>query len=377
MNENVSINNNEYNDLETLDGFFKNDFRSILFKRIGGLSFNNPVISEAFEYIKRNVELPNEFSLSEMFLDAESVVFNSKPDFNAGNKIYCVNGVPDNKTSKIILKNSVGGIHALFSLKNGVLLDIDAAGGSIKKAETKRFVVLNEKKAKKLSERLKKHNSELYCVGEMISIPKIIFKKNGETFDSIDKAIIDSAEKLQLTISDNNREAFVSAYKAVASFALCESLRDDNVFRLALGGSFEDLVARAIGYYFALMCFKKAPLRCLFTDENNCNVAVLKPNVSDGDYVYLLRVKCDPNGMPDIIHYAQLQNYLIVNKKNEKIKDVLPFRENIDRVLTRLSNDKVEFVSINNSVECEFGIVVTVSRGYSVNGIQLGYFKGI
>jgi hypothetical protein len=79
--------------------------------------------------------------------------------------------------------------------------------------------------------------------------------------------------------------------------------------------------------------------------------------------------------MPEKAHYGQLYYYLNEKKKLNIIKDVLPVRENISKVINRLSRADLEYVSLSSIPEDCFGVIVSVGRGESVNGIKLGYFK--
>ena len=122
---------------------------------------------------------------------------------------------------------------------------------------------------------------------------------------------------------------------------------------------------------------KNIPVRFVFTQDDNISVAVSRPNVYDGDYLYLLRVNSDVNGMPDKAHFGQLVYYLNEKKRMGIIKDVLPVGENTKRIINRLCNESLEFDSMCDAPLDSFGIIVSVGRGESVNGIRLGCFKNI
>ena len=91
----------------------------------------------------------------------------------------------------------------------------------------------------------------------------------------------------------------------------------------------------------------------------------------------MLKLRNDQNGLPDKVHYGQLYYYLGEKKKMNIIKDVLPIRENIGRVINRLSRADLEYVQLAQVPDNCFGVIVSVGRGESVNGVKLGYFKGI
>lgn len=385
INENVSINENE-NIIED-NGFstalyddITKGLHSVLFKRIGNVSINDVRMQDAFRKFTNDVELGESFSIAEMLISAEKLVVGGEPDVNAGNGIYYIDNFGDvnKRLLKKLLRNSVEGIYMLFALRNGISLDIDLVGGSIYSAETKRFLVVSPDKFRKLSSAMKKQKVECIKVGEMISSESIILSRGDEIVANVDKkSINDENENVSVTIDVNDFPSFLSGYNAVFSMSLCDTVSANNVIRFGIDGGIQSVFARALGAYTAVVYDKNLPMRHIFTSEKNCSVAVSRPNVSDGDYLYLLRVRYDVFGMPDKSHFSQLKFYLTEKKNNGIIKDILPVRDNIERIFKRLSNKTLEYIPISENIEYGFGVVVTVGRGESVNGLKIGYFKSI
>ena len=274
-----------------------------------------------------------------------------------------------------LFNKSCAGIYSLLSLHNGIALNIDSVGNSIQAAETKRFIVVPPKKVGKILETSGRLGLNIVKTGEVLSSNKAIFTKGNEIVASIDKSCFINDDKTSIGLSADNYRAFVSGFNAVYSFVLCNSVSSNNILRFGLGGGIENVCARALGYYSALTYLKCAPIRFVFTAEDSASVAVGRPTVIDGDYLYLLRVRNDVNGLPDMAHFGQLVYYLNEKKRLGIIKDVLPVGENTNRVINRLCNDKLSFVSMAEIPSSAFGIIVSVGRGYSVNGIRLGCFK--
>ncbi len=372
----------------TFDGFseaiyddLQNGLHSLLFKRINSVNIVSDIrIREAFNYFTKNVECGKDFSIAELLLSAESCVTGGNLDINAGNPICIVDNL-DYKNKKLaskVLKNSVGNIYSLFALGNGVTIDIDLVGGSILAGETKRFVILPENKLRKLKKTLEKSGVTVTRVGEMLSMNRIILSRDDEVIASVDKTAINSnCETVSVTVGIEQSEAYLSAYKAVMSLSLCDQITNNNVIKFGLGNDISTAFSRALGYFYALSYLKNLSIRLVFTPDNSVNVAVARPNAADGDYLYLLRVHNDPFGLPDKSHFTQLLYYLSEKKRTNVIKDVLPTRSGIQSVFARLANESLEFVPLVEPEDYGFGVIVSVPRGESVNGIKLGYYKNI
>ena len=383
MNENIIENKKEQMTEEKdfsigLCDDLTNGLHSVLYKRINNVEINDVRIQNAFMNFTKNVECGASFSIAEMLLAAEQLNTGCKIDINAGNGIYIIEDFnnANKKVLKTLLSLSVEGIYLLFALRNGIAFDIDLIGGSMMSGETKRFLVASPKKIKKLEASFKNNNVKFTKVGEMLSEDKIVVTRGNEIVETVSKNFINSdCEKVSLHLSPNEFQSFISGYNSVLSVALCDNVSQNNVVRFGLDGSFETLFARALGFFSALIYEKNVRVRRLFSTEQNCTVAVSRPNVSDGDYLYLLRVRNDIFDMPDKIHFSQLKYYLSEKKRNGVIKDILSVRDDIERIYYRLCNDSLEFVPITENVEYGFGVIVSVGRGESVNGIKIGYFK--
>lgn len=363
---------------ENLTNDLSAGLHSTLYKRIGSVNINDLRISEVFSRFIKDVECGDCFRVIDIINCAEAVIKGKEPDVNAGNLIYAYdhNFIPNKGLSQKLLKNSFGGLYSLVSINNGIAIDIDAVGKSIPSAETKRFVVANPKKANKLFELAKRNNLNLIKAGEVISTEKVLLTRNNDIIASVDRSSFNNNEKQSLIIGPEHYNAFLSGYNAVFSIILCNAVSSNNILRFGLGGGIESICARALGFYSAMTYLKNIPMRIVYTSENTASVAVGRPSVSDGDYLYLLRVRSDINGLPDKAHYGQLAYYLIEKKRMGIIKDVLPVGENTKRIINRLCNESLSFDTMADIPAGCFGVIVSAGRGDSVNGIRLGCFKG-
>ena len=352
---------------------------SVLYKKIGSVNVNEVRISNVFSRFIKDVECADSFTVIDIINCAEAVVKGKEPNENAGNLIYAYDHqeIANKSILKKLLNNSYGGLYSLLSLHNGTTIDLQAIGNSLSAAETKRFLVAKPSKAQKLSQKAKANSLNIVRVGEVITTDKMIFTKGTEIIESVDRIVINNGEKTTLNLNGNHFNAFLSGYNAVVSLVLCNAVSKNNILRFGLGGSFENVFARALGYYSALTYLRTAPIRFVFTPEDNATVAVGRPNVADGDYLYLLRVNCDVNGLPDKAHFGQLLYYLSEKKRNGIIKDVLPVGENTKRIINRLCREDLTFDSMAEIPTHAFGVIVSVGRGDSVNGLRLGCFKNI
>lgn len=379
MNENTNVNieenENSFSNKADFSDTIVNGVVAKLFQRIGTVNISDKRISDAFARYVKDVKCDKTISPSEIIASSEGVIKRYLPVGNAEDAIYCFDNAP--ALSKL-MKYSVQGLYSLLSLRNGMTLDIDGMGGSLDAASLKRFLVLPEKKCKRLFAKLSKTGITPVRVGNMLSTNKVIFTRAGVICDSFDKSLIGSnAEPVALNITSEHFDAFISGYKSVCTVALCDRINDNNVIRFGLNDSIEYVFAKALGYYLASVMLKKLPIRSIYTSDESASVAVSRPKVVDGDYFYYLKLRCDESGMPDRSHLSQLLFYITEKKRMGIIKDVLPKKENIEGVLKSLCGNNLEYVSLGAQNQHGFGIVVSVNRGESVNGVKLGYFKNI
>ena len=352
---------------------------SVLYKKIGSVNINEIRISNVFSRFIKEVECSDSFTVMDIINSAEAVIKDRELDVNAGNLIFAYDhrGIANKSLAKKLFKNSCCGIYSLFSLHNGMTVDFNAIGNSLPAAETKRFLVAKPKKAQKLYEQAKKNSINIVKAGEMLATEKILLTSGNEVISSADRAVINNLEKISLSLNSEHFNAFRTSYNAVFSLVLCDNVSYNNILRFGLGGSVENVFARALGFYAAITYLKTAPVRFVFTPDDSANVAVGRPNVSDGDYLYLLRVNSDVNGMPAKAHFGQLAYYLNEKKRLGIIKDVLPVGENTKRIINRLCNENLAFEYMADFPSDSFGVIVSVGRGESVNGLRLGCFKNI
>lgn len=363
---------------ENLTNDLSNGLHSVLYKKIGNMTIADPRIAKVFSGFLKEVECGKTFRIIDILNTAEAVVKNTEPKENAGSQIYCYDhiNIPDKSVSSKLLANSVGGIYTLFSIHNGLALDIDSIGSSVPAAEAKRYLILPPKKVAKFLEIARYNKIAVSKAGEVISENKIYLARNNEVIAEVDKASIQDETVVSVALGTECYAAFASGYNAVCSLALCNCVSLNNIIRFGLGDDIASVCARALGVYSALTYLKTLPVRMVYTNENTASVAVSRPAICDGDYLYLLKLRNDADGLPDKAHYGQLYYYLAEKKKMNIIKDVLPIRENISKVIQRLSRTDLEYVPLAQLPENCFGVIVSVGRGESVNGVKLGYFKG-
>ncbi len=367
----------ENNEMLNVEQSITEGIYSVLYKRINNVTINDIRIRDAFVRFVKDVECGTSLSVAEILYSSEAVLKKGEINENSGNYIFAYDSLTtDKKLNAKLIKNSVGNVYSLFALHNGVSLDINAIGGSLKAAEAKRFAVLSPKKASKLLAKAKEKGLTLVQCGEMLATNKIVIKNGFEMIEIIDKSRIDiNSEACSITLGQEHFSSFVNGYLSACSVVLCDSITNNNVIRFAIGGDINNTFARALGYYCAITYFKALPVKYVFTGETVSTVAVPRPNVKDGDYLYLLKVRNDQSGMPDMAHLQQLLMYLADKKRAGIIKDVLPVRENIQGVFNRLCSENITYEQIDEFPVGCFGIIVSVSRGDSVNGIKLGFFK--
>jgi len=352
---------------------------SKLYKPVSNVKIDDVCIKEAFKGFLKDVECGKEFRIIDIISSAESVVKKSIPDENAGNAVYAYSHkvIGKKRVDNWIVRNSVNGIHSLIAIHNGITIDARSFNSSIPIAETLRYAIVDPKREKRLVSLFKKYAIKTEKIGEVISSDRVIISCGNESTANFDKSQLRTDISEAITLGPEHFNAFLSGYNAVCAAVLCGSVSDNVVIRFGLGDDINAICARALGYYSAVTYFKSIPLSVVYTNDESATVAVPRPNVEDGDYLYLLRLRNDEYGLPEKGHYGQLYYYLNEKKKMGVIKDVLPLRENVENVISRLSGDSLEYVSISEIPKDSFGIIVSAKRGDTVNGIKIGYFKGI
>lgn len=381
MNENINI-NEEQDNISFADSLrydLTEGLHSVLYKRVGNISINEPNIKNAFEKFVKLVECDSTISVAEILYASEASIAKNKVSENAGNKIYCYNEKDiSNKGFLLKLRQySVQGVYNLFSLRNGITLNLSSFGGDLSAGEIKRFLVISERKAIKFVKTAKKFGVDLIQCGEMLANNRIILTRGTEVLTYIDKTVIDAdSEKQTITLDARHLSAFVSGYNSVCSYGLCNCVTNNNIIRFGIDNTLDNVFAKALGYFAGCMFLKAASVKTVFSNGNKDVVAIPRPCTADGDYLFLLKLRTE-NNMPEKGHYGQLFYYLSEKKAAGIIKDVLPLRENINSLINHLSGPSLEYVSLAEIPTDCFGVIVSVPRGESVNGVKLGYFKYI
>ena len=350
---------------------------SILFKPISGVTVNESRIGDSFREFISSAEQAASFTVGDIIFGAETVIKGGDPFPADGSGIWCIERPGKGRYSQKLLKKSVGGVYALLGLRNGLCLDIDAMGGSLPSAEIKRFAILPDRKGAKIAAKAAAEGINMQECGSVLAGNSVIIKRGREVIASFDRSILFPREAAALSLGESFRADFDEGYKAVCTYSACRAVTENVIIRCGLGGGTESVCARALGYFKALMIFKSIPVNVVFTAESCCDVAVPRPNAQDGDYLFLLRVREDDSGLPDKIHLGQLCYYLSEMKKRGIVKDVLPVKKNVDATIDRLCGETLEYSALADIPERCAGVIVSVRRGDSVNGIRLGFFKNI
>lgn len=346
---------------------------SVLFERIETLSASDMNIQAAYEdYF--NTFKPKSFSALDILLAAEMFIKDKTIDKKTGNYIYAFDNT---NVDSSFIKNSIPGIYGLVSYDCGASIDIDAIGGSVHSGESKRFLIVSSKKADKCIKNANKENVKLIKAGEILSQNELILNRSGNPVEIFDKSVLNNCSGVKIALNSCHFAAYLSGYRGACSYNVCDRVSDNNVLRFEIDDGIENVISRALGFYSAAVQNKISHIRYVFASNVNTSVAVQRPNVADGDYYYLLKVRIDEKGIPDKVHYSQLCYYLNEKRRDGVIKNVLPLKENIEGVLKRLGNEKLVYESLGTANTDGFGIAVCVPRGESVNGIKLGYFKNI
>lgn len=352
----------------------KNGKKSLLFKKISSVSINNQYIQRAFtEFIDR-VDCDGVFTVADVLFRAESVVSGTDPEPLFDYDIIMYDPAIMALVPKKLRKNTFNGIYDLLSCRNGVLLDVSAIGGSIAAAEAKRFAVLAPKKTDAMIAVCNRLGIGAKRVGKILASDTVVFTNDGNVIFEIPKTEFITDESVSVSLDAAHFDGFHRAYLAVCSYLSCNSVSADNVLKFPVSGDIGILLARALGYFSAMLYARLAPCRIVFSDTNEFTVAVPRPQISDGDYLYFLKPRCDAGGFPEKSHHGQMNHYIALMKKQGTIKNVLPVKENISSTVQKLCGDSFGYTKLADFPTDKFGVIVTVPRGYSVNGTALGVF---
>lgn len=354
-------------------------FSTALYRRITNVTIEEPTIREAFSKFVSDVECGKSFSVIDILGSAEAVVKGKSIKINAGAVVYSFDGdgLGDDRFSKYLLNNSTSSFFDLLSVHNGLSFDISCFNDSLVIAQTARYLTVLPEKVQRILKKAEKNGVKLTKVGELLSQNKVIITNINDIVKSYDKAsvIFNDGNGESVSMGVAQLDAFKEGYNAVLSVILCNAVTKNNIVRFGLDGDLSTVCARALGFYTAMTYHRSIPLKCVMTLDSSVSVASARPKICDGDYLYFLKLRNDMNGMTDKIHYGQLHYYLKEKCKNGIIKDVLPIRENIQNVIYRLCGDSLEYEKLADVPDDCFGIIVSVGRGESVNGVKLGYFR--
>lgn len=348
----------------TFEKLYKEDY-AVLFKSINSITVNDPVMKDAFD------KFCDIYGYNRSVTIAELLSFNGydRAKVKDGDVILSYTG---NITNSKLIKNALSGLHSLMSLDKGFSLKGVAEQNNIDYLQTYNYVILPENKVEKMVKKGAKDNLVFKKMGKINSSNKASI--NCESgIESIDKSDFDKIDNIVIT--NFYIEDFVKGYQSACSVKISDCISDNNILRLGIIGAVEKIFARALGVFAASVQYKMPPIKIVFANEDNITVAVPRPNVADGDYFYLLKLRTIENGIPERIHYSQLCYYLTEKKREGIIKDVLPMKENIQSVLKRLQGESLVYEPLSELPENCYGAIVSVPRGESVNGLKLGYFK--
>ena len=381
MNDNIqeTVQNveTESHNPETIDFDLSKDFHSVLYCPINDVTIRDLRVRDVFTKFLKIAECGKTITIMDILSSADTYIKNGEPDVNSGDAIYTYNAaeVKDNRFKAKLYKNTIANLYSLFAINNGITLDLDAVGGTVSSAGSKQYLIVPQNKIDKFSKTATRNNIELIKAGTVVATNNIFLSKGNDVVASFDKSVLSSVPPVKVDVGEELFPEFLSGYNAVCSLVLCNCISKNNLIRFGLNGTVSEVFARALGFFSAITYLKTFPIRIVFVDNKDVLVAVSRPNVVDGDYLYLLKLRKDAYDLPDKNHFGQLFYYLGEKKRMGIIKDVLPYGENINRVINRLCNDNLVYDKLTELPENCFGILVTVGRGESVNGIKLGCFK--
>ena len=243
---------------ENLANDLQNGLHSILYLNINNVTINDVRIRDVFTRFLKEVECSGSFRLIDVINAAEWLAKTNKFVENAGNLIYSYdhNLIGDKRICSKFLKYSVGGIYSLFSLHNGIVLDIDAIGSSLPAAEAKRYLILPPKKVNKFLGLAKSIGTNLIKAGEFISSDKILLTRNNSVIASVDKTGINSNSNVSVTLGSQHFGEFLSGYNAVCTYNLCGCVSSNNLIKLGLNGDVSAVCARVLGHFAAMFILK-------------------------------------------------------------------------------------------------------------------------
>ncbi len=370
MKENIST-----VDFTQLNDKIENNAISLIYKKIKEITITDTRIRDAFKLFVSNVETDGCISIADIIYTANELLRKNEIDINSGNIVFSYKGVTSESK---LLKNSVFSLFELLYLHNGVSLDIDAIGGSISSAELNNYLVVAPKKTDKFIKIANKAGIDLIKAGCILSENKVVITCKDEIIETYDKSsIVNGFEPVNVTLGSEHFDAFSEGYSSVLSYVLCNCINENSVISYGITDDFPKMLSRAIGYFAATLKTKSMKNKIKFRADEKLFTAAPRPNVIDGDYYYLLKLRNDYMGLPDYGHFNQLLMYLTEFKKRGIIKNVLPYKENIESTLKRICPENLEYDTITKFSDKCFGVVVSVGRGDSLNGIKLGYFKSV
>lgn len=348
---------------------------SKIFVPVSAIDVFDERIRVALSSFVSNVETNGSVSAADILFSAGDLAGKCRLNETAGNLIFCYDKPSVNKK---IIKNTAVGLYRLLCIHNGISLDLDAVGGSVTSAELKNYLIVPPNKAEKFTAMAEKAGIALKKAGCILSGESIIICRGNDIIETLNKSELKNIKAVDsLSLDSRHFDDFYAAYTSSLSNCLCEKVIDNNVICFGTANDLDVIFARSLGYFAAVLASKSFYNNLKFFDENKMINVSPRPCISDGEYFYFLKLRNGMFGLPDMAHFNQLKRYLEEYKKSGIIKNVLPYRENILATLNRLSTDTLAFEPFAETTDSCFGIVVSVGRGDSLNGIKLGCFKNI
>ena len=369
MNENASNNT-----VTMLKDIIIQKNLSKIFVPVSAIDVSDDRIKNALGLFVSNVETNGSVSVADILFSAGDLVGKSSLNEAAGNLIFAYDKPALNKK---IIKNTAVGLYRLLRIHNGISLDLDAVGGNLISAELKNYLIIPQNKIKKYSAIAEKEGIQLKKAGCVLSGASIIICNGDCIIETLDKSEFNVDPVDSISLDSRHFADFYNAYTSFLSYVLCKKIVDNNAICFGISDDLETIFARAIGIFAAALSTRSFFYNLKFLNDDKVFNVSPRPIVSDGEYFYLLKLRNNTLGLPDMVHFNQLERYLAEYKNHGIIKNVLPYRENISGTLKRLCTDSLTFEAINETYDSCFGVVVSVGRGQSLNGQKLGFFRNI
>lgn len=326
-------------------------------------------VAAAFKLFLSRIGVGETFTLAELLMAGE-LLQRREVYGKPGDGIYLLREpVKDPRLGASLMERSVPGIYGLLTVAGGADLHLPV-GVEEERIAFDRLLVMRERDGERL---LSTGLVPLIRVGTVVPDRLRVSTDGGGLSADLSDLLLREAQVL--TVEETDAFDYRPAFHALLGYGCCGTFPGKYYVNLASDRTLAQMFCGALGLFEGMLKYRfpLPPMR--FNPNGSTGLVIPRPQIFAGDAVYVFRPRMLQGGDPVQEEYFKLRMFLMDSFRTQKVRSVLPLKENAPSMLRKLGGNELSLVEEMALPIGQFAMMAILPGGAQAPGTRVGYYR--